>query len=234
MGKVKGCLVVNFQPEWMASFTRIYSICKTLDIDGREVMDLFCKDKQLNISSCYFKPGFSFGGSCLPKDIRALRRLSKIKDVKIPVIEEILNSNELHLRELVQMILKMKKRKIGVLGISFKAETDDLRESPVVSLVESLIGKGLKIRIYDKNVNLQRLIGANKEYIETKLPHIARLLCGSLSEVIEDSEVVVVSNKDEDFTEVINNQCPGKIVIDLVGITFDPQEAKCKYYGICW
>lgn len=209
-------------------------ICKTLDIDSREVMNLFCEDKQLNISSCYFKPGFSFGGSCLPKDIRALTYLSKVKDIKIPAIEKILNSNELHLKELVQMILKTRKRKVGILGISFKAGTDDLRESPAVSLAESLIGKGMKVRIYDKNINLQRLIGANKEYIETKLPHIARLLCSSLGEVIKDSEVVVISNKNEGFVKAIKNQCSGKIVIDLVGIPFDLQETKCKYYGICW
>lgn len=191
------------------------NICKELDIDSHKVMDIFCKDKQLNISPYYFKPGFAYGGSCLPKDMKALKTLAHDLYVDVPVIESIYQSNENQKRKAVRAIMEKGKRNIGILGLSFKAGTDDLRCSPIVDVVETLLGKGFSIRIYDKNVKVSELTGTNKDFIMAKIPHLQHFVTDNLDEVCRNSDVLVITNKEKEFSEVINKY-PGKIIVDLV------------------
>jgi len=212
----------------------IGNICKKKGIDSHEVMDIFCLDTKLNLSPYYLKPGFAFGGSCLPKDLRALLYEGKHLDLNLPVLEAILKSNEYQINLAMKKILNLEKKKIGILGFSFKAGTDDLRESPLVMLIETLIGKGYKIKIYDRNVNIARLFGANKKYIEEVIPHISSLMCNSMKEVIDHSEVLIIGNKAEEFKQIPDLMLGGKIIIDLVRV-FDKSEVKgSEYDGICW
>ena len=166
-------------------------ICKALEIDSHEVMSIFCQDTKLNLSPYYLKPGFAFGGSCLPKDLRALTYKALSVDVDVPVLNAILPSNKSHAEKGLQLIMTKGKKKIGILGFAFKAGTDDLRESPMVELIERLLGKGYDLKIYDRNVNLARLRGANKNFIENHIPHIAKLMVDNLDEIISHAEVLV-------------------------------------------
>lgn len=210
----------------------IGSLAKKLGVDGREVMEVVCQDKKLNISPYYMKPGFAFGGSCLPKDLRALTYLSRTLDLKLPLLSSIISSNDSHIESGFNMIAQSGRRKIGFLGISFKAGTDDLRESPMVELVEKLYGKGYDIKIYDKNVDYARVHGANKEYIETKIPHVSRMLVSDLAEVVSGSDLLVVGNASDEFRTVVDNICQTKQVLDLVGFM---QQKSCDVrLGICW
>jgi len=209
------------------------NICKALDIDSHEVMKVFCQDTKLNLSPYYLTPGFAFGGSCLPKDLRAINYKAKDLDVQVPVLSAILPSNRLQVERAVDMVLRTGKKKVGVLGFSFKAGTDDLRESPMVTLIETLIGKGLRLAIYDRDVSLARLFGANKEYIEREIPHISELMRGSVEDVLKDSEVIIIGNKAEEFRGVESRLSDGQIVIDLVRILQAPTGAG-SYQGICW
>ncbi len=167
----------------------IGNLCKRLDIDSHEVMDIFCRDEKLNLSSYYLKPGFAFGGSCLPKDVRALQYRAKEVDLELPVIQSILGSNLLQVQHAVDEIVETGRKRIGLLGFSFKAGTDDLRESPMVILAESLLGKGYQLSIYDKNVSIARLVGANKSYINEQIPHLSSLLRDSVDDVVRDADV---------------------------------------------
>lgn len=212
----------------------IGNLCKRLDVDSHEVMDIFCKDEQLNLSAYYLKPGFAFGGSCLPKDVRAIQYRAKELDVEMPVISSILPSNQRQVTEAIDQILETGKTNIGMLGLSFKAGTDDLRESPLVSLAEALLGKGMKLRIYDKNVLLARLVGANKEYIEQRIPHLSSLLCDTIDEVLADSDVLVIGNKSSEFAQALEATKPEQIVIDLVRLPIDAARVAADYRGICW
>lgn len=191
------------------------NICKGLDIDSHKVMEIFCKDRQLNISPYYFKPGFAYGGSCLPKDMKALKTLAHDLYVDVPVIESIFQSNENQKKKAVQAIMAKGKRNIGVLGLSFKAGTDDLRCSPIVDVVETLLGKGYNIHIYDKNVKVSELTGTNKDFIMAKIPHLQQFVTDDLDEVCKKSDVLVVTNKEKDFVDVLKKY-PGKIIVDLV------------------
>ena len=191
------------------------NICKGLDIDSHKVMEIFCKDKQLNISPYYFKPGFAYGGSCLPKDMKALKTLAHDLYVDVPVIESIFQSNENQKKKAVQAIMAKGKRNVGVLGLSFKAGTDDLRCSPIVDVVETLLGKGYNIRIYDKNVKVSELTGTNKDFIMAKIPHLQHFVTANLDEVCQQSDVLVVTNKEKEFVDVLKKY-PGKIIVDLV------------------
>ncbi len=211
----------------------IGNICKKIDLDGHEVMRIFCKDSKLNLSPCYLKPGFAFGGSCLPKDVRALTYCARTLDLDLPVLNAILRSNELQVERGVRMVLDSPGRKIGVLGFSFKAGTDDLRESPIVTLVEQLLGKGYDIQLYDRNVSLARLTGANKAYIEERIPHLARLMVDSTDQILDHAEIIVVGNADEEFKGVLDKVRPGQTVIDLVRIQ-DGRSDAIGYQGICW
>jgi GDP-mannose 6-dehydrogenase len=208
------------------------NICKGLGIDSHEVMDVFCQDTKLNLSTYYLKPGFAFGGSCLPKDLRAINYKARQLDVEVPMLASLLPSNRLQIDRAVDMVLNTGKKRIGVLGFSFKAGTDDLRESPMVALIETLIGKGLQLAIYDRDVSLARLFGANKEFIENGIPHISQLMRAGIDEVLESSDVLIIGNKAEEFRQIETGLRPDQIVIDLVRL-FE-KTSDDAYQGICW
>lgn len=210
----------------------IGNICKAVSVDSHEVMEIFCQDTKLNLSPYYLKPGFAFGGSCLPKDLRAINYKARQVDVETPILSAILPSNRQQIERAIEMVLATGKKKVGVLGLSFKAGTDDLRESPMVTLIETLIGKGLQLAIYDRNVSLARLFGANKQYIETQIPHISQLMRTNIDDVLEFGEVLVVGNKAEEFTKIEQKQRNGQVVIDLVRL-FEKTSDE-TYQGICW
>jgi GDP-mannose 6-dehydrogenase len=212
----------------------IGNLCKRLDVDSHDVMDIFCRDEKLNVSAYYLKPGFAFGGSCLPKDVRALQYRAKEVDVELPLISSLLGSNRLQVQHAIDRIVDTGRRKIGLFGFSFKAGTDDLRESPLVILAEALLGKGYELSIYDRNVSLARLVGANKQYIEEQIPHLSRHLRETLDEVIDRSEVIVVGNAAPEFSEAVMRCRPDQIVIDLVRIPLDFSRVQAQYDGICW
>ena len=208
----------------------IGNICKLLSIDSHEVMRIFCMDNQLNISPYYFKPGFAFGGSCLPKDLKGLTTLAHDLYLSTPVLNAIDDSNRKHIRQVIHQIEKTGKRKIGFCGLSFKAGTDDMRNSPIVNVIEALYGKGYDVRIFDSNVSLSRLIGKNKSVITEKLPHLDSMLQDELSMLVEWAEVLVLSYKDKIFKTI--SVIPGQIIIDLVRI--EELESFDNYNGLCW
>lgn len=208
------------------------NICKALDVDSHKVMDIFCRDRQLNISPYYFKPGFAYGGSCLPKDSKALRTLARDYYVDVPVINSIEESNEIQKKNAIRLIMEKGRRKIGILGLSFKAGTDDLRCSPVVDVVEALLGKGFELRIYDKNVKLSEITGTNREFIMAKIPHLQHFVYDDLEKVATESDVLVVTNKEAEFEQLLEKY-PGKIIVDLVRAWKDVDYAG-HYEGISW
>jgi GDP-mannose 6-dehydrogenase len=213
-------------------------LCKAMGIDARHAMRLFCMDTKLNISSAYLRPGFAFGGSCLPKDVRALTYQGRLLDVDTPVLSSILASNQLHIAHALGMIRATGHRRIGLLGLSFKEGTDDLRESPIVTLAEQLIGKGYELAVYDQNVRLASLVGANREYILNHIPHIGRLMVDRPEQLLAQSDVVVVASAHREFAPLLEKLAAGKSIIDLVGVwnTVDgagdaPRET---YDGVAW
>src|SRR2546426_6433198 len=212
----------------------IGNLCKRVGVDSHEVMDIFCRDEKLNLSPYYLKPGFAFGGSCLPKDVRALQYRAKEVDVDLPVISQILPSNKLQIQQAFDQIMETGKKHIGLLGFSFKAGTDDLRESPIVILAEALLGKGFNLRIYDRNVSLAKLVGANKAYIEQQIPHLSSLLCTTIDEVIDRSEVIVVGNQAPEFAEALTRARADQIIVDLVRLPIYASLLQADYRGICW
>jgi len=211
----------------------IGNICKELSIDSHQVMEVFCQDTKLNLSPYYLKPGFAFGGSCLPKDLRAITYKAKELDVDVPVLSSILPSNRRQVERAFDMVMRTGRKRIGILGFSFKAGTDDLRESPMVTLIEALIGKGMQLSIYDRDVSLARLFGANKEYIEREIPHISQLMRASVKEVVDNSDVLIIGNKAEEFREIESQLRSEQKVIDLVRL-FDERLTASTYEGICW
>ncbi|MFC1757544.1 nucleotide sugar dehydrogenase [Planctomycetota bacterium] len=226
----------SFHALKVAYANEIGSVCKAHGVDGREVMEIFCQDRQLNISSGYLRPGFAFGGSCLPKDTRALLYRARERDIETPIIRAVLESNDHHIQNGIRMIEETGKKKVGVLGLSFKSGTDDVRESPIVPLIETLVGRGYQVSVYDELVELSRLIGANKSFLEQEIPHIASLMRASISDVVENADVVVVTNGSAAFKEVPATLRDDQVLIDLVGI--DKQNAndqmRDNYEGICW
>ena len=212
----------------------IGNVCKRFGVDSHEVMDIFCRDEKLNLSTYYLKPGFAFGGSCLPKDLRALQYRAREVDLDLPMLNSLLGSNRQQVQQALDRIIDTGKKKIGLLGFSFKAGTDDLRESPMVILAEALLGKGYSLSIYDRNVSLARLVGANKQYIEEQIPHLSRHLSQSLDDVVERSEVIVVGNGAPEFSEAVMRCRADQIVIDLVRIPLDFSRVQAQYDGICW
>ncbi len=212
----------------------IGNICKQQHIDSHRVMDIFCQDRKLNLSPYYLKPGFAFGGSCLPKDLRALLYHCRSFDIYPPVLESILPSNRRQIDLAYQMVKRTGHKRVGVLGFSFKAGTDDLRESPMVELIEYLIGKGYQVKVYDRSVSLANLQGANRAYIEQEIPHVASLMADSLEAVLDSSEVIVVGNKSAEFKEVLPKLRDGQIMIDLVRATDSNLLSDERYQGICW
>jgi GDP-mannose 6-dehydrogenase len=212
----------------------IGNICKRLGLDGRRVMEIFCRDQKLNVSPAYLQPGFAFGGSCLPKDLRALLHKAKELDLEPPVLRSILASNTRQVEEAYRLIRKTGKKKIAMLGLSFKPGTDDLRESPIAELIEILIGKGHQVAIYDREVSLARLRGSNKTYIEQTIPHISSLMKTSIASVVDGSEVVVVAKRSSEFEETVRGLNNGHCIVDLVSVLSDAGEQKGEYEGICW
>ncbi|MEJ2750376.1 MAG: UDP-glucose/GDP-mannose dehydrogenase family protein [Anaerolineae bacterium] len=212
----------------------IGNVCKQQEIDSHQVMDIFCQDRKLNISPTYLKPGFAFGGSCLPKDLRAILYHARHFDLDTPLLESVMRSNRRQIDIAYQMIRRTKQKRVGVLGFSFKAGTDDLRESPMVELVERLIGKGYHVTVYDKNVSLANLQGANRAYIEQEIPHIASLMCDSVEGVMAESDVLIIGNKGPEFGSVLDQLRPGQTVLDLVRIAENTELLNGQYNGICW
>jgi GDP-mannose 6-dehydrogenase len=212
----------------------IGSICKQQNIDSHQVMEIFCMDRKLNLSPYYLRPGFAFGGSCLPKDLRALLYHSRKFDMRLPVLEAILPSNNLQINHAYQLIRQTGHKKIGVLGLSFKEGTDDLRESPMVELIEHLVGKGYQVKVYDKNVSLSKLHGANRAYIEHEIPHISQLMRETIEEVIEQSDVVVLGNKSEGSSSISELLREDHKVIDFVRIEAGHAKFNGNYQGIAW
>jgi GDP-mannose 6-dehydrogenase len=209
------------------------NVCKAVGIDGHEVMELFCRDTKLNISPAYLKPGFAFGGSCLPKDTRAISHLAKSLDLDIPVISSIMPSNAVQIERAAKRIMALGRRKVAVLGFSFKAGTDDLRESPQIELIERLIGKGYDLRLYDRSVNLAALTGANRDYIRNAIPHINSIMVESLDEALAHGEIVIVGNNAAEFADVPGRLKSDQTLIDLVRIDGTDQLGD-RYDGINW
>ncbi len=211
----------------------IGNICKELGIDSHEVMDIFCEDRKLNLSPYYLKPGFAFGGSCLPKDVRALTYKARTLDLDSPILNGIMASNQYQLERGINMITASGKRRIGILGFAFKAGTDDLRESPMVNVIETLIGKGYELKLYDRNVTLAALTGANRDFILNRIPHISRLMVDDISEVIDFAELLVIGNSSDEFRTALRSVDDLTEVVDLVrGLGDDPLPN--HYEGISW
>src|SRR5882757_8203654 len=211
----------------------IGNVCKELEVDSHRVMDIFCQDTKLNLSSYYLKPGFAFGGSCLPKDLRALLYKAKMLDVPLPILAAVLPSNELQIERAVQTVINHGSRKVGILGFSFKAGSDDLRNSPVVELTERLLGKGFELRIYDSNVRLASIHGANRDYILHRIPHISGLMVSSIDEVLEHANTIVIGNAAPEFGDIPRRLGLRQTLIDLVRIS-ESRSAAGVYEGICW
>lgn len=209
----------------------IGNLCKAVGIDGYRAMEYFCQDTKLNLSAYYMKPGFAFGGSCLPKDVRALNYKARSLDLEMPILGAILPSNRIQLEKGIRMIVDKGHRKVGILGFSFKAGTDDLRESPMIDVIESLVGKGYELKLYDRNVRLAALTGANQDYILNRIAHISRLMATSVEEVLDFAGTVVVGNNAEEFRHLEPLLKPEQEVVDLVHML--PHRAK-GYDGICW
>jgi GDP-mannose 6-dehydrogenase len=212
----------------------IGNLSKELGVDSHRVMEIFCLDTKLNLSPYYLKPGFSFGGSCLPKDLRAITSEARMLDVTVPLLNSILESNRLQTQKVIKKLLDHKGKSLGFLGLSFKGGTDDLRESPIVEVIESMIGKGFQIKIYDRHVSLAKLMGANKEYIEREIPHISRLMCATSAELMQASDVIIIANRDEEFKTALAQVRPNQAIIDLVRIADSKPANAGSYYGICW
>jgi GDP-mannose 6-dehydrogenase len=209
------------------------SLCKALSVDAHRVMDIFCQDQKLNLSPYYLKPGFAFGGSCLPKDLRALLYKAKTLDVALPILSSVLPSNQLQIERGLQAVVDKGEREIGILGISFKAGTDDLRESPMVELTERLIGKGYDVKVYDRNVSLAALHGANREYILNRIPHLSRLMVPTVDEVLDHAKTVVIGNGAPEFADVPKRMRGGQTIIDFVRVSASRSIAGV-YEGLCW
>jgi GDP-mannose 6-dehydrogenase len=209
------------------------SLCKALQVDAHRVMEIFCQDQKLNLSPYYLKPGFAFGGSCLPKDLRALLYKAKTLDVALPILSSVLPSNQLQIERGVQAVVEKGRREVGILGISFKAGTDDLRESPMVELTERLIGKGFDVRVYDRNVSLAQLHGANRDYIVNRIPHLSRLMVPTIDEVLAHAKTVVIGNAAPEFADVPRRAAEGQTIIDFVRVSASRSVAGV-YEGLCW
>jgi len=217
----------------VAFANEIGNICKGLGLDSHKLMDIFCQDTKLNLSPYYLKPGFAFGGSCLPKDVRAISYKAKLLDVNVPIINAILPSNQVQIERGIQAVMDKGNKKIGILGFSFKAGTDDLRESPMVELVERLIGKGYDLRVYDSNVRMASIHGANKDYILNHIPHISRLMVDTMQEVLDHAGTIVIGNGSAEFKEAPRLLGPNQSIVDLVRIA-ETRSVEGVYDGICW
>ncbi|WCO01652.1 nucleotide sugar dehydrogenase [Psychroserpens ponticola] len=223
----------NFHAMKITFANEIGNICKENNVDGHVVMDIVSKDTKLNLSPYYLKPGFAFGGSCLPKDVRGLTQIAKNLDLKTPLLSSLLKSNFYQIERGLDLIYNTGKKKVGFLGFAFKSGTDDLRESPIVDVIETLIGKGYDLKVYDSNVHLSSLLGKNKDYINSHIPHIYKLLKQDVQEVIDNSDVIVIGNGAKEFAKIVPTISKEKIVIDFVRVDKE-KTSKDNYIGICW
>ena len=211
----------------------IGNVCKSLGIDSHHVMDVFCKDTKLNLSPYYLKPGFAFGGSCLPKDLRAFVYESQNLNLNLPIINSVLLSNQLQIDAALNMVIEQGNKRVGILGFCFKANTDDLRESPIVELIERLIGKGYELTLFDKNVSEAKIQGSNRDYLLNHIPHISQLMVDSIQELRDRVETIVIGNKAREFEIVLDDFRDDQVIIDLVRIRKILPVSK-QYKGICW
>jgi len=210
------------------------SLLKAYGMDGREVMKIFCQDTQLNISAAYMRPGFAFGGSCLPKEVKGFITLARDRDVKIPALGSLIDSNEVHIHRAYDLVARNGRKRVAFFGLAFKPGTDDMRDSPLVMLVERLLGKGFPIAIFDRYVKVSRLLGKNKEYIEREIPHLDELLRDDPQAVLNGAEIVVVGHADAEARKVIVEQAAGKRIVDLSGYADLRAAGAESYEGICW
>jgi GDP-mannose 6-dehydrogenase len=223
----------NFHAMKITFANEIGNICKELGVDGHVVMDIVSKDKKLNLSSYYLKPGFAYGGSCLPKDVRGLNYRARALDLKTPLLNSLNESNAYQIDRGLKLVYDTGKTKIGFLGFAFKADTDDMRESPIITMIETLIGKGFDLALYDSNVLMSKLLGKNKDFVIGRIPHIAKVLRESIKEVIEHSDAIIIGNGSKEFKEAVKGLSDDKIIIDLVRIDKD-KISEGNYVGICW
>lgn len=210
------------------------SVLKACNLDGREVMKIFCQDTQLNISSAYLRPGFAFGGSCLPKEVKGFLTLARDLDVPIPTLSALLDSNEAHIKRAYDMIARNGRRNVALFGLAFKPGTDDMRDSPLVVLAERLLGKGYTLSIFDRYVKISRLLGKNKEFIEQEIPHLDRLLRDTPEAALQDAEVIVIGHADAEARQAIIANAKGRRIVDLSGYADLRDAAVGEYEGICW
>ncbi len=209
-------------------------MCKREGIDSHEVMDLFCRDTRLNLGAYYLKPGFAFGGSCLPKDLRAFAARARRHGLELPLMRAVMRSNDLHVDEAIHLIERLKKRRVGVLGLSFKAETDDLRESPILRVVGTLVGKGYTVLLHDPNIDMDRVLGANRRFVEDEVPYLPERLRADLNQVVAASDVVVVANGSQEFRGVGALLRPGQALVDLVHAVDPASVVHGEYHGLAW
>lgn len=212
----------------------IGAVAKPLGIDSHRVMEIFCHDTKLNLSPYYLKPGFAFGGSCLPKDVRALNWVARDLNLQTPLVSSLMPANREVIARAVKMVTSFNKKKLGFLGLAFKAGTDDLRESPTVELVETLLGKGFSIKVYDQNVSLAKLVGSNKAFIEQALPHVADLLTQNTDELLAHSDVLIIANHDREFIPILEKAGCDRIIFDLVRLLPEHMRQTMNYHGFCW
>jgi GDP-mannose 6-dehydrogenase len=210
------------------------SVLKACGLDGREVMKIFCQDTQLNISSVYLRPGFAFGGSCLPKEVKGFLTLARDLDVPIPALAGLLDSNDAHIKRAYRMIARDGRRKVALFGLAFKPGTDDMRDSPLVVLAEQLLGKGFELSIFDSFVKLSRLLGKNKEFVEREIPHLDRLLCDTPEAALQGAEIIVVGHADAATRQAIAGLSTGRRIVDLSGYSDLKDAPGAEYEGICW
>jgi GDP-mannose 6-dehydrogenase len=209
-------------------------VCKKEGIDSHEVMALFCRDTRLNLGPNYLKPGFAFGGSCLPKDLRALTQRARRHDLQLPVITSILRSNDRHVEEAIHLIERVRKKHLGFLGLSFKEQTDDLRESPILRVIGALVGKGHSVLLHDPNLDMERVLGANRRFVEDEVPYLPERLRASVAEVVEKSEVIVVSNRSAEYAAVGAMLQRGQVLVDLAHAVDAKTVALGEYHGLAW
>lgn len=210
------------------------SVLKASGLDSREVMKIFCQDTQLNISAAYLRPGFAFGGSCLPKEVKGFLTLARELNVPIPALGGLLDSNELHIKRAYDLVARDGRRKVALFGLAFKPGTDDMRDSPLVALAERLVGKGFEIAIYDSFVKLSRLLGKNKEFIEREIPHLDRLLRESPESALHEADVIVIGHADAQVRQTIIARASGRRIVDLSGYADLGKIPGAEYEGICW
>lgn len=212
----------------------IGNLCKSFSVDAHKAMDIFLMDRKLNISPAYLMPGFAFGGSCLPKDLRALAYAAKLHDLELPILNSILPSNELQVARGLKLIMEKGHKRVGILGFSFKPGTDDLRESPMIEIIERLAGKGYDVRIYDKNVQMASLVGANRDFILNRIPHISKLMVENMDAIMQHAETIVIGHKEKEFEGVHQLLHKGQYVVDFVRISSNGNDHNGGYDGICW